>query len=366
MATGVSFTRVMMSWGRSPPAAAGERRCTLGDDHALAHGETELRRQILVDVVERDAEEGPHVASGGEHLVGHRHGGVDRDGEAESRHALAEELGGVDPDEVAARIDERPARVARADRGVGLDERFAAERAPGTIDGGDDPGGDGTLEAERIADGDRELADLELIGVAERRDGRIGDGNADDRDVEPDVAPEDGARDLASVGEAHLHGARGADDVRVGEDHPIATDHHPRPGAELRHDDAHHRGRHLSGDADDGLLLGGERRLRGVRLRVGAPDEGSGDEAATAERDTGGEDDRAGERETQSGRHDRAGVWERSIARRTRRGNAPQRCRKRAPRPIGVLSRGAVERIFGDPLPSPRNRCAPSSPWLLS
>ena len=137
---------------------------------------------------------------------------------------------------------------------------------PGAIHGGDDAGGDGPLEPERVADGDRELTDLELVGVADRRDGDVVVGDAHDGDVESRVAPEHGARHLAAVGEPDLDLRRGADDVRVGEDHPVAPDHGARPRAVVRDDDADHGRRDLPRDADDDLLLAGERRLRGGGL----------------------------------------------------------------------------------------------------
>src|SRR3982751_1265879 len=90
------------------------------DEHTLAHGKTELRGEVLVDVAEGDAEIGADVLSRGEHLAGHVHREVDRDGEAESRHALAEQLGAVDADDVAPRVDERTTGVAGTDGGIGL------------------------------------------------------------------------------------------------------------------------------------------------------------------------------------------------------------------------------------------------------
>ncbi len=75
---------------------------------------------------------------------------------------------GVDTDDPALQVDERATRIARIDRGIGLDEvlvtldaRTAAERA-------DDARGHGLTEAERIADRQDKVADLQAIGIAHR------------------------------------------------------------------------------------------------------------------------------------------------------------------------------------------------------
>ena len=83
-------------------------------------------------------------------------GGVDGDGEANALGAADD--GGVDADDTAVRIDERSAGVAGVERGVGLDhvfDRATALAAQRPTEGGDDAGGDGRLEAERVADGPR-------------------------------------------------------------------------------------------------------------------------------------------------------------------------------------------------------------------
>ena len=66
-------------------------------------------------------------------LVHHRARQVDRDGEAVARveAGLAGD-GGVDADDLAPDVDQRAARVARVDRGVGLDEVLDAAVARGS------------------------------------------------------------------------------------------------------------------------------------------------------------------------------------------------------------------------------------------
>ena len=96
--------------------------------------------------------------------------GVDRDGEREALRLLNHR--DVDADDRARRIDQRPARVAGIDRGVGLDDildHLAAVARQGAVKRADDASGDGALQAHRAANGDDELPHLELIGVAQPR-----------------------------------------------------------------------------------------------------------------------------------------------------------------------------------------------------
>ena len=67
----------------------------------------------------------------------------------------------VDADDFAAQVDQRAAGVAGIDRGVGL-EKVALVVGERAFLGGNDPLGDGLAEAEGIAHGEHDLADLDL------------------------------------------------------------------------------------------------------------------------------------------------------------------------------------------------------------
>ena len=72
------------------------------------------------------------------------------------------------------RLTSGAARVAGIDRGVGLDEILVAlDVEPGAPERADDARGHGLAEAERIADGDHEIADLEILRIAERQRGEV-------------------------------------------------------------------------------------------------------------------------------------------------------------------------------------------------
>ena len=92
------------------------------DQDALGDGEVERVGDLRVDVTAGDAEvrlvDLPAVLE----LGGDVGSGLDRNGEADAlvAAALAFDLG-VDPDHLARAVDQRAARVAGVDRGVGLD-----------------------------------------------------------------------------------------------------------------------------------------------------------------------------------------------------------------------------------------------------
>ena len=73
-----------------------------------------------VDGLEADAEPRAGQRLAGRRLGEQRAGDVDRDGEADALAAAGD--GGVDADDLAARVEQRAAAVAGVDRGVGLDE----------------------------------------------------------------------------------------------------------------------------------------------------------------------------------------------------------------------------------------------------
>ena len=98
---------------------------------------------------------------------------VDRNREADALVAAGGAGdGGVEADDFAAEIHERAAAVAGVDGRVGLNEVLPAELAVAQIEvvpafGADDAAGDALAEAERAADGQHEVADLQRVAVAQ-------------------------------------------------------------------------------------------------------------------------------------------------------------------------------------------------------
>ncbi len=191
---------------------------TSDTEHTLVLLGPERRRQLLGERLDADAQPTAGHPSGGEEL-GHdatRH--VGRDGEAD---ALPDgHDGGVDADHPPVQVEERTARVAGIDGGVGLDEalvgRHAQVLAPRR---GDDADGDRAIQPERVADRDRPLADAQLVRIAQLRHRELALGlDLQHRQVGLGVAPRDLRLELPLVRQPHLDLAGVLDQVVVGED----------------------------------------------------------------------------------------------------------------------------------------------------
>ena len=101
-------------------------------------------------------------------LVDHRHRGLRRHREADAdRTAGRRDDRGVDADHLAFEVEQRPARVAAIDGGVGLDVVVVGARLDVAIARRHDAGRHGAAEAERIADGHHPFAEPQLFRIAE-------------------------------------------------------------------------------------------------------------------------------------------------------------------------------------------------------
>src|SRR4029453_16984509 len=207
-------------------------RLAVDGDHQVAGLDAGLgRRAVRGDLLD----EGAVAATGGGERRGHAEvadldlppladgrgrlgGDVDGDGEADADVAVGVVAGAdgvVDADDAAMAGGEHAAGVARVDGGVGLDDLAALEEPVG---GADDPGGHGLVEAERAADGDRELADLEVLADAERRRLEAGAVDLDHGHVVDLVGADPLALQLGAVGEPDVDLVDTLDDVGRGHD----------------------------------------------------------------------------------------------------------------------------------------------------
>ena len=111
---------------------------------------------------------------------------VDRDGEADALVAArpARKNGRVDANQLAAGVEQRSARVARIDGGIGLDEVFVIfdgkAIAPGRAD---DAHGRRLAHAKRVANGKCIIADFELRRIAQGNCGETGGVDFEHGDV---------------------------------------------------------------------------------------------------------------------------------------------------------------------------------------
>src|SRR5262249_39668744 len=143
--------------------------------------------------------------------------------------------GGVDPDDLAGRVHQRAARVARVDGGVGLQDavepllRFAV-RTTGidrAVERGDDAARHRRTagQRERIADGDDVVTHLRLVRVAERNRLQSGGIDLEHREIGRRVAPEYvRVEHPAADGEGDLDVLGPGDDMVVGDDDAVRVD----------------------------------------------------------------------------------------------------------------------------------------------
>ena len=163
-------TATMTSPVLRPGARRGALRRDGGHDRAGRALEIELLRDVGRHGLELGAEPRPlHRGAAALRRGDHHAHHVGRDGEADAlRAARAREDRGVDADDLAGHVDQRAARVAGIDRGVGLDEELiVADADLGAGHRRDDAVGHGLADAERIADREHQVADLQLVGVGE-------------------------------------------------------------------------------------------------------------------------------------------------------------------------------------------------------
>ena len=154
----------MTSLGRKPAASAGVPRPTTFTSAPGREGNVQLGgalgREVLAAHAQVAARDPPRAAD----LVGDLARQVDGDGEPDVHGDARVDDRRVDADDLAPEVEQRPARVALVDGGVGLDEVLVAGIevaqlvADGAVLGADDAHRDGLPEAERVADGEDVVA----------------------------------------------------------------------------------------------------------------------------------------------------------------------------------------------------------------
>ncbi len=173
---------------------------------------------------------------------------------------------GVHADHAPAYVEKGSARVARVDRGVGLDRLLDLE-AVGRLDlpahARDDPGRGGAVEAEGVADGDHLVAHTHALRVGERQGPQVVHAagvDAQRGQVRGWVGAQHvGLHQPAAVVEAHGGRVGVADHVSVRHDRAVRADDEAgaRCGSDL---DRHH--------ARAGRVVDPVGRTRGHRTRI--------------------------------------------------------------------------------------------------
>ena len=205
-------------------------RLDLGHQGALLAAERHALREFLGHRLDLHAQQATLDTTVGLELSHHRLGQARRDGEAQAHAAAARrEDGGVDADHMAVHVEQRAARVAAVDGGVGLDvvvERTGVDVAAARRH---DAGRHGAAQAERVADRHHRLADAHLAGVSEGDERqRLVALDLDQGEVGLLVAAHHLGRQLAAVRQGDGDRVGFAGDVEVGDDPAVGVDDEAR------------------------------------------------------------------------------------------------------------------------------------------
>ena len=197
----------------------------------------------------RQANEGaPHLAVG-EELSDDPFRRVDGGGEADGLRAWND--GGVHAYDAGAAVEQRPARIARVQRRVGLND--VVDQPPGgrpqrTAQRRYHARGDAVRIAQRVADGNRDLAHAQACRIAQLRMRQCtARADSQQRKVGVRVFAHQFGAARASVGARDVDGAGTMHHMAVGEHIPVRGEQEARARAPTA-------ARVLHGDEDDGVL----------------------------------------------------------------------------------------------------------------
>ena len=142
---------------------------------------------------------------------------------------------GVDADQAPRRVDQRAARVAVVDRRVGLQEVLVAAVADAGRPplGADDAHRHGLADAERIAEGQDDVADAHLVRVAVGERRQAGGLDPHHRQVARRIAADQRAGQRAPVGQVDLDPIGVGHHVVIGQHVAVGADDHTRSEAAL-------------------------------------------------------------------------------------------------------------------------------------
>mmetsp|Transcript_10629 Transcript_10629/g.21039 ORF Transcript_10629/g.21039 Transcript_10629/m.21039 type:complete len:464 (-) Transcript_10629:106-1497(-) len=241
--------------GARRPGGHLEHDSTLLDDGDAALGRLSFRGEPL-EV--RDAQHGALHLPELDQLLDDGLGRVDGDGEGDTRAGPSAERGSVDADKLAVTVDERPPRVARVDRGVGLDHPVDLAAGGGhdlPVLAADNTGRERRLLPKGVADGHSELSHAKLVRGADRQSLQDPLGRVDLQHGDVLVGVDAGELGVISllvaviVGEGDLGLVDLVDDVKVCDDVALSVPYEARPDAlgELG-------GVDVVGEADGGIV----------------------------------------------------------------------------------------------------------------
>ena len=140
------------------------------------------------------------------------------------------EDGGVDADEAPRDIHQRSTRVARINRGVGLDEAFVILDAhAATVRRADNPVGHGLAYPEGITDGQHQITYLHAPAVSQRNGGQVVAVNLDDCNVTLGIKSNNLGDELTPVLQRHPDLRWPTYKMAVGQDISVLSHNDPGP-----------------------------------------------------------------------------------------------------------------------------------------
>ena len=188
----------------------------------MACGGIDLPGQLGGQGLEPHADIGVARIAPLQELGGDLAGGIDRDGETQSRpRRLAD--GGVNADHLAPVINEGTAAVAGIHRRIGLQIGHPLTFADGVgaLDGADDASGDGVVQPQGVANGNRRFAGAHLVGIPQRRYRQPGGDHLDDRHIGEGIGTNHFASKTAPIGEADSYLVSAVHHVGIGKQYTV-------------------------------------------------------------------------------------------------------------------------------------------------
>src|SRR5262249_7116640 len=142
---------------------------------------------------------------------------VYRDGKSHARIGVGRaNEGGIDADELAAEINKRSPRISRIDGCIGLNEILVFLNSYiRAVESADDSRCHRLADPIRVADGEDEVANLQLVRIADRQRGQIFRLDPDDRNIRTGIRSDARCERLTSVGKGNDDVARASNYVIV-------------------------------------------------------------------------------------------------------------------------------------------------------
>ncbi len=134
---------------------------------------------------------------------------------------------GIDADHLAARVDQRPARIAGIERCIGLQnvvQQAAGAGSHRAAERTDDPRRDGVGKTVRTADRNGDLPDPDVGRIGQATPGEIRRAHLQDGEVGIGIVADDLRGGAAAIRQGHLDGGGAARDMAVRDEIAVGRD----------------------------------------------------------------------------------------------------------------------------------------------